>query len=568
MSYVIATPELVLGAAQDLAGIRSSLAEAIATAASPTTGIAAAAQDEVSVAIASMFGNFGHEFQVLSAQARAFHDQFVNVMNAGAGAYLSAEAANAEQALLGGGTGGVAQMLGNLGRQVGGAVMAAESAARQVAGEAGSTLNRAVTAIQSGGATALGSGQIQADMRAVSQAVATAPARLAGQIQTGAQAISQSINGLQTELGALPTGGLPGLTTGLATFGATVAGPYQTLFTTTAANLQSLQSAIAANPQPFLHQFLSNQIGYQQTLATALRSAIQNFPASVQGLLSTDPAAVLQALVNQQIGYSQTISTALHSAAHDFDAGLAALPAAFQTAFQDFAAGNVSGAVGDIATGFGNLFLTGFVAGPIHGGVIPVTPVGTLGDLLPILAIPGQMAQSFTNLLPATSIPGQISQNVTNVINTLTDTSQALNINTSVLHVGLPLVMTLGAIAPAITTVNALGSSVNAFISAAQTGNILGAATALIDAPAVVANGFLNGHGSLTIPAFLTGVEVDTSVPLGGILTPSEFASLSIPLFGLGPFPLSGTAFGGVVPDLFTFLPEQLAEAIGAPVPI
>ncbi|VBA33497.1 hypothetical protein LAUMK4_05938 [Mycobacterium persicum] len=32
MSYVIATPELVLGAAQDLAGIRSSLAEAIATA--------------------------------------------------------------------------------------------------------------------------------------------------------------------------------------------------------------------------------------------------------------------------------------------------------------------------------------------------------------------------------------------------------------------------------------------------------------------------------------------------------------------------------------------------------
>ncbi|WP_156764908.1 PE family protein, partial [Mycobacterium sp. 1081908.1] len=59
MSYVIATPDLVQSAAQDLAGIRSSLAEAAASAAGPTTGIATAAQDEVSVAIASMFGNFG-----------------------------------------------------------------------------------------------------------------------------------------------------------------------------------------------------------------------------------------------------------------------------------------------------------------------------------------------------------------------------------------------------------------------------------------------------------------------------------------------------------------------------
>jgi hypothetical protein len=69
MSFVIATPDLVLSAAQDLADIRSSLAEGATAAAGPTTGVAAAAQDEVSVAIASLFGNVGQEFQALSAPA-------------------------------------------------------------------------------------------------------------------------------------------------------------------------------------------------------------------------------------------------------------------------------------------------------------------------------------------------------------------------------------------------------------------------------------------------------------------------------------------------------------------
>ena len=87
MSFVIATPDLVESAASDLAGIRSSLAEAASTAAFPTTGIASAAQDEVSLAVASLFGNVGQEFQALSARAQVFHAQFVEMMNAGAGAY-------------------------------------------------------------------------------------------------------------------------------------------------------------------------------------------------------------------------------------------------------------------------------------------------------------------------------------------------------------------------------------------------------------------------------------------------------------------------------------------------
>ncbi|MGV7254689.1 PE family protein [Mycobacterium persicum] len=91
---VVLTPELVTTAAQDLAAIHSTLGEASVTAAGPTTALAAAAEDEVSAGIAALFGAFGREYQLVSSQAQAFHERFVNVLNASAGAYRSAEAAN------------------------------------------------------------------------------------------------------------------------------------------------------------------------------------------------------------------------------------------------------------------------------------------------------------------------------------------------------------------------------------------------------------------------------------------------------------------------------------------
>ncbi|MGA9361458.1 MAG: PE family protein, partial [Mycobacterium sp.] len=94
MSYVIAAPEMMTSAAMDLAGLGSMLSEAHAVAAVPTTGILAAAEDEVSAAIASLFSGHAQAYQALGAQAAAFHDQFVQALTAGAGSYASAEAAN------------------------------------------------------------------------------------------------------------------------------------------------------------------------------------------------------------------------------------------------------------------------------------------------------------------------------------------------------------------------------------------------------------------------------------------------------------------------------------------
>ena len=95
MSYLIATPELVAAAAGNLTGIHLALGNAAAAASGPTTGLLAAAADEVSAAISQLFGSYGQQFQALNAQATAFHADFVGLLNSGAAAYASAEAASA-----------------------------------------------------------------------------------------------------------------------------------------------------------------------------------------------------------------------------------------------------------------------------------------------------------------------------------------------------------------------------------------------------------------------------------------------------------------------------------------
>ncbi len=94
MSFLHAAPEFVTEAASDLANIGSTLDAAHAAAAAPTTAVLAAGGDEVSEVIATMFAAHGQAYQALSAQATTFHQQFVQLLNAGAGSYASTEAAN------------------------------------------------------------------------------------------------------------------------------------------------------------------------------------------------------------------------------------------------------------------------------------------------------------------------------------------------------------------------------------------------------------------------------------------------------------------------------------------
>ncbi|MDP7704274.1 MULTISPECIES: PE domain-containing protein [unclassified Mycobacterium] len=95
MSYLFATPDLIVTAAADAASITTSLTTANLAALNLTSPLAAAAGDEVSAAIASLFSGYAQEYQTLSARVAALQDQFAQALRAAAGAYGLAEAVNA-----------------------------------------------------------------------------------------------------------------------------------------------------------------------------------------------------------------------------------------------------------------------------------------------------------------------------------------------------------------------------------------------------------------------------------------------------------------------------------------
>src|SRR5260370_2005657 len=95
MSFVIAAPEALVVAATDLTNIGSTISGANAAAAASTETVLAAGADEVSTAIAALFGAHAQSYQALNAQAAAFHQQFVQALTAVAGAYAATDAANA-----------------------------------------------------------------------------------------------------------------------------------------------------------------------------------------------------------------------------------------------------------------------------------------------------------------------------------------------------------------------------------------------------------------------------------------------------------------------------------------
>ncbi|SPM29511.1 PE family protein [Mycobacterium terramassiliense] len=95
MSQLISTPETLASAAADVQNIGSTINAARAGAAGQTTGLVAAAEDEVSAAIANLFGAYGQQYQTTLSQAANFHTEFTRTLEAAASTYAQAEATNA-----------------------------------------------------------------------------------------------------------------------------------------------------------------------------------------------------------------------------------------------------------------------------------------------------------------------------------------------------------------------------------------------------------------------------------------------------------------------------------------
>ena len=95
MTSVFVVPEMLETAAADVARIGSAVTAGNLAAAIPTTELAAAGADEVSAAVAAVFGAHAQEFQAAAAQATTYYEQFVRTMSAAAATYVATDAANA-----------------------------------------------------------------------------------------------------------------------------------------------------------------------------------------------------------------------------------------------------------------------------------------------------------------------------------------------------------------------------------------------------------------------------------------------------------------------------------------
>jgi PE family len=95
MSFVSTQPEALTAAAGTLQGIGSSMSAQNAAAAAPTTGVIPAAADAVSALTAAQFAAHAQMYQVVSAEAAAIHEMFVNTLATSGGSYAATEAANA-----------------------------------------------------------------------------------------------------------------------------------------------------------------------------------------------------------------------------------------------------------------------------------------------------------------------------------------------------------------------------------------------------------------------------------------------------------------------------------------
>ncbi len=94
MSYLVVSPEMLASAAADLARVGVSLKEVTAAAAAPTTTVLAAAGDEISTAVASLFSGYAAEYQAISVHIEAFHVQFGAALARAGSSYMVAEAAS------------------------------------------------------------------------------------------------------------------------------------------------------------------------------------------------------------------------------------------------------------------------------------------------------------------------------------------------------------------------------------------------------------------------------------------------------------------------------------------
>ncbi|MGB9302537.1 MAG: PE family protein [Mycobacterium sp.] len=588
MSFVIA-PDLVTAAAQNLSGIHSSLGEAAAAAAAPTSSLAAAGADEVSAAIARMFGTYGQEFQALNAQAAAFHAEFVSLLNGSGAAYLSTELANAQQALqsamapaaasaasdpLGGLLGGLGGVLGGGGTTTGtgglglGGLLGGSGGLLDpiLFGGTGGLLGPLI-----GGNSFLASlsstGPLAPLFQAFDQqAGAFATALIAGQAQQFLTGQLVNIPGL----GPILQGLLPGIFGSPATPAPT--GPplnaWQMLYEHTNANLVSLNEAFARDPFPLASTITHNWQGYDYLTGRDFTLAFQNLPFELQhmpetlqigaqGLASFDTAKYLKISADGTTGALNTINTYGAKFDADLNTNFAKFPSEWSLVNQDIAAGHYNLAVNDGTRAVLDLFLNGFDTRNLSNIML----LGPIADTFPILSLPGQELLGMSTLMTGHSVGQQMVANAGHFFTALTDTTVSATITPKIdlghllplpvvlpsvslgldSNFGLALSMLFGVAGAPVAGLNGIATSGQIIGAGMLTGNLPQVLGGINDMPAYFLDGFLNGEVILDLPL---PIQVDlSSIPVLGLGTVTIPVTAHLPFDGflVPPHPLTAT---------------------------
>jgi PE family protein len=95
MSFLRAQPEVLNAVASELISVNAAVREGSSAAAVPTTGVAPAAADMVSILTAAQFASHAQLFQAISAEAAAVREQLAATLGISAGSYAATEFANA-----------------------------------------------------------------------------------------------------------------------------------------------------------------------------------------------------------------------------------------------------------------------------------------------------------------------------------------------------------------------------------------------------------------------------------------------------------------------------------------
>ncbi|WP_205874266.1 PE domain-containing protein [Mycobacterium camsae] len=538
MSFVFVEPQIMSAFGADLSGIGSALGAANAAAAASTTGVLAAAADEVSVQIAALFSENAAGYQQVSAQVAASYERFVQAVTAGAGAYAAAEA-NTVQALVNGlaapslsleGFGqawaGFTANVVNAEVSFNQSLVGAEVALRQALLGGGNALSNAADVGLNFANSLVGGGQQAVNLLLGAQVPANfntslvidsaLDANFGPGLLTGA--FSGGLSGLGAQLNAALSGNLSG---GLPDFAA--------LGNAFAANVNGGLASLAQTGGMLTTSLSSSLAGLAQTggrFAADISAALAGLPSFEVTLpaLTGGFAANLPGLVANLTGGFSGLGAQLSTALNGALSGNFALPnfnfalPNFNFAVPNFAAFTEAGATlaSNLSAGLANLN----VSLPALGGQVSAALSGAVnGDTAGLNALVNAVAA-----LPTTGLAG-FEELQSGILGGLVSNEIAFNEALVANEIAL-----FGA--PALA--GPLGYAVNAGNLLVGTGEQL--VNAVVGAPAAGLTSSLIVNGALEAPGF----------PIGGGLTGVAHQLLSL-----------NAALGGI-PGLDTSLLTQL----------